>query len=544
MASDPGSSDVQLVQQVGEALREHHAERAARLAEAALERGIRHPLLFMARGLWLTEQKRHADALTQFQAAQEISEPTAPLENALGLCLAQLGRYEEAVDAFDLAISLQPASAQFHYRKGWVHELAENLNLAWEAHQQAIALKPDYADALGRLAFLAARRGAMPEAEAYAKRALATAPGQTPAQLASAMAELERRDYGPASVRLNALIDDKRVQGTDRFIAYGLLGDLSDRLDRTEEAFTYYGLANQVAATMRPAARAGGPTMLGLVQGLIDTMENIDTVPQSGEAPAEALGGAAGHAFIIGFPRSGTTLLEQMLACHGGIVTLEEKDTLIEALRAFIPESGDLTRLWSADAGVIAFHRRRYWERVRGFGADPMGKFFIDKTPINTIYLPLLMRLFPDAKFLFALRDPRDVVLSCFRRRFTVNPLTSEFLTLESTARFYDAVMHLFGLYRAKLSPPLYRVQHEALVGHFDGEAARICEFLGLPFDGAMREFAQRSATRGVATPSSTQLVRGLNSEAIGQWRRYADRLAPVLPVLQPWAARFGYPPD
>ena len=169
---------------------------------------------------------------------------------------------------------------------------------------------------------------------------------------------------------------------------------------------------------------------------------------------------------------------------------------------------------------------------------------FVDKYPLNSDRLPLIAKLFPNAKVLFALRDPRDVVLSCFRRRFEMNPAMYEFCTLAGAATLYDAVMRLAELYKAKLALPFQDVRHERVVEDLRGEVGAVCDFIGVAWDDAMLDFAETARRRGVRTPSAGQVVRGLYDEGIGQWRNYAAELEPVMPLLTPWVEAFGYPAD
>src|SRR6185295_19458453 len=154
--------------------------------------------------------------------------------------------------------------------------------------------------------------------------------------------------------------------------------------------------------------------------------------------------------------------------------------------------------------------------------------------------LPLIAKLFPAAKILFAIRDPRDVVLGCFRRTFRVNPAMFEFLALGGTARFYDAVMSIGEISRQKLGLKWHDLRHEALIEDFDTELRQVADFIGLEWNDAMRDFAQRARTRSARTPSAVQLARGLSRGGMGQWRHYAQELTPVLPILKPWVERFG----
>jgi hypothetical protein len=166
----------------------------------------------------------------------------------------------------------------------------------------------------------------------------------------------------------------------------------------------------------------------------------------------------------------------------------------------------------------------------------------MDKMPLNSVFLPLIAKLFPRAKIILALRDPRDVVLSCFRRRFAMNPGMYEFTRLETSAAYYALVMRLIEVYRSKLALDVIESRHENLVADFEGEARRLCDFLGLSWREDMRAFAGRAATRNIDTPSGAQVAGGLSDAGLAQWRRYAPQLSLVLPMLAPFVRQFGYP--
>ena len=164
----------------------------------------------------------------------------------------------------------------------------------------------------------------------------------------------------------------------------------------------------------------------------------------------------------------------------------------------------------------------------------------IDKLPLNTTALPVISKLFPRAKVLFALRDPRDVVFSCFRRRFQINSAMFEFLDIQDAAAYYDEVMTLMRTYRKVLQLTVREVRHEAMVANFAAEVRAVLEFLGLYWDPGVERFAEK-VPADPRTPSDVQLARGLNADGVGQWRRYEQQIAPILPILQKWAVEFGY---
>jgi hypothetical protein len=249
-------------------------------------------------------------------------------------------------------------------------------------------------------------------------------------------------------------------------------------------------------------------------------------------------------AFILGFPRSGTTLLGQILASRPDVALFEEKPLLTRAIADFVTHPAGPAKLAALPDQALDPYREDFWQRARTLGIEMQGKLALEQTAFNTVYLSVILRLFPQAPIVFALRDPRDVVFSCFRRLFAPNRFMIEFQSLESVARLYDATMHYAEQCRGKLGFQPLEIRNERLIEDFDGETKRICAHFGIDWDENMRSFHRASGRQTVATPSATQVRRGISSAGVGQWRRYREQLAPVLPLLQPWVERFGYAAD
>src|SRR5207248_557466 len=242
---------------------------------------------------------------------------------------------------------------------------------------------------------------------------------------------------------LRELLADRRAGPSDRARAHGLLGDVLDAAGSYDQAFNAYSACNELLLQIH-RRYAGGTSMLEYARALTAALTQVTPQWARAAIPApEPLAGsaAADHVFLIGFPRSGTTLLEVLLDGHPRVASLEEHELLTESVLRFMREPLDLGPLAHSGEAELRALRVAYWERVRVGGADVAGKIFVDKHPVNTLKLPLIARLFPRAKILFACRDPRDVVLSCFRRRFRMNPAMYQMLTLDGAAHFYDAVM-------------------------------------------------------------------------------------------------------
>ncbi|HEV2363032.1 MAG TPA: sulfotransferase [Caulobacteraceae bacterium] len=508
--------------------------------DQAFAAGFDDPFLHRLRGVRLQQEGRPAEAAADFDIAIAEEPGNVGLINALGLCLARSGRSVEALDRLDEAIALDPTFAPAHFNRGWTLEARGELALAHAAYARAIAHDPKHAAALGALAALASRAGVWDEARTLGEQALAIAPATASAELAIAQADTAQGAAGRAEERLRKCIAGGRAGAHETAFAQRLLGDALDAQDRPGEAFAAYAAgAAGMKAVHAPRFAASGAERAGAIIGRLQAF--FDVAPT--EAHRES-GSGEGDApvFVLGFPRSGTTLVGQALGLHPSLFTLDEVDTLGDATRAFFADEAGLKELVSLTDARASEFRARYFARARAAGWPEGGRRLVDKAPMNTLALPIIAKLFPAAKILFMRRDPRDVVFSCFRRQFGVNPTTIDFLTLEGAARLYDATMSLFETYRKKL-PLDVRVQiHEGLASDFEAEARAICDFLGLEWSERMGEFADRA--RAVATPSAAQLAGGLSAEGVGAWRRYREQLAPILPILQPWVERFGYPAD
>lgn len=525
----------QILREVEAALRAGDMLRGIQLSERAVANGHEHPNLLT---LAAHERLRLGDAekaLEYAQHARELTPRNVDALNVVGLCLVRSGRAREALRIYDSALRQSP-SALVHFNKACALEDLSELAHAKNHFERAVALQPKYPEALARLATLAAQRGDARQARDYANRSLAFDPRQVAAALALAMADVDEKQFDAATSRLAALLRDPSLSPVNRAIAESLMGDCLDGLNRIAEAFAAYTQANTILRThfANAFAAAGTETALARVQRLTDFFRGRSFQPsEKGKSPVPT------HVFLVGFPRSGTTLLEQVLASHPQIETMEERDCLIDAAMEFVAPADGLEKLATLDDAARL--RDAYWARVAEAGIAPSKPIFIDKMPLNTVLLCLVAKLFPQAKILFAQRDPRDVVLSCFRRRFAMNAQMYEFTSLDSTAAYYDAVMELASLYREKLALSICDVRHEDVVTDLDGETRRICEFLGVEFNPSMLQFAETARHRSIDTPSAAQVSRGLSREGIAQWRRYEKELAPILPRLAPWVARFGY---
>lgn len=515
--------------------------RAMVLAEAALADGRDEAWLHAVVGYGLKDQGRFEDAIAAFGKALEFDSQNAKLMTQVGFCLLELGRRQEAGQVLGVAVKLDPQSAEASFAYGWAAENLGALDSAQSAWERAVSLDPNRADALAGLSGLAARRRDWETAQRLGERAAALDPILTEAPMNLARVDIGLGLFESAQRRLSEVIARPQTKPLMRANAKIMLGDALDGEGRYDDAFAAYADGKSDLKTMFAPKFASGERMSSpaVVEAMV--AEFLDTPTQAWATPARPMprGPARGHAFLMGFPRSGTTLLEQVIATHPDMEALGERPVMIDAWTEFLSRAGGMIRLADAVSDLLEPFRDAYWRRVEEFGVKAAGKVFVDKHPFNTIRLPLLTKVFPDAKVIFAIRDPRDVVLSCFRRGFTMNANNFEFTELESTAKFYDVVMTAGETYFARLPLKSHRIRYEDLVADFEREGRALCAFLGVEWTDKLRDFA--ATERAIMTPSSTQVRRGLYEEGAGQWRNYAEPLATVMPILQPWIERFGY---
>jgi tetratricopeptide (TPR) repeat protein len=528
---------------VGEALGADDVERAAQLAEQAVAQGFEHPLFYNLAASRHETRREFSRAVELLERGLALAPGDLGMMTALGMCLNRLRRTERALAVFDGVLALRPDFAPARYGKGVGLLGLGDFAGARRCFAAAADLLPGYAEPLGSLAALEARLGDAKTARSLAERALAINPGLIAARSAMASCELEARAFPNAEALARGLLSDPEIAEDERAPAQTILGDALDGQGRVDEAIKAYEAAKATLGRLhatefeRPGLETF-PQFLARLTSWVSQLRSEDWKRARGLDES----GARGHVFITGFGRSGTTLLETALASHPQVVSLDESDALRWAAAELVGSNAGMDRLAALDDAAAGRLRRAYWQRVAQLGVDVRGKVFVDKAPYSAVLLPVISALFPDARVLFALRDPRDVVLSCFRRGFAVTAVSHQFKTLESTALIYDGYMNLAMLEREKLPLNLREVRYETLSRDFENEARAISAFLDLDWSPELKNFAETARARPSATPSARQLTRGLYSGA-GQWRPYAKHLEPLTPILKPWIERFGYGP-
>ena len=247
--------------------------------------------------------------------------------------------------------------------------------------------------------------------------------------------------------------------------------------------------------------------------------------------------------FIVGFPRSGTTLLEQMLDAHPKLHSMDEQG----AVQAVISRLSNMGIEYPGKLGSMGLEqvmemRELYWSFVESVTELDKGKILIDKNPLNMVRLPMIVRMFPDARIIFAIRHPCDVILSCYMQNFRSYEFVSLCSTLEQLSKGYLEAMDSW-IYHTELLKPNYMIwRYEDVLVNLDVNIIRLQRFLDLSDVTPLYNFANHALHKGyIATPSYDQVVKPLYRDAVGRWRHYEKVFDTLMSYLRPTIRYWNY---
>lgn len=465
------------------------------------------------------------------RAARDFPTDARPFHD-LYVLLKDNGRDLAAIEALEKALARDPHSATMQFKAAVEYGLVMRVADAERAYIAALDADPTLIDAYLGLAIQYEHTNREEEFAALIARAEAAGVDAGALGFIRAMEHRRAKRFEEGLASLTAVPASIEPERTAH-----LRATLLDRLGRTDEAWEWFvetGRLHQADAS-EPLRRAEETRR--------QVTEEIDLLVPAWAASWPAIEPAAqpehpDPVFLVGFPRSGTTLLDTILMGHPDTIVLEEQPPL----NLVDEELGGMARIPDLDSAAIAAARTRYFAEVAKLTDLPRGKLLIDKSPLFLLKAPLIRRIFPKARFILALRHPCDVVLSCFMSNFRLNPAMSNFLRLEDAAAYYDLTFRHWERSRALFPLDMQPVVYERLVEDVEGQMKPLFEFLGLDWHDAALDHRKTAKARGfITTASYSQVTEPIYQRASGRWRRYREHLAPILPVLDPWVEKFGY---
>lgn len=471
-----------------------------------------------------------AERLLKSASAKFPDDPQPKL--SLFTLYRDVGREDEAYRAIQDAARRAPASASIQSDFGQEAARRNDYGVAEPAFEVALKIDPALGPAFVGLASVYERMNREPELDPLYDRALAVGLDLESTAYIEALRHKRSGEIEAAFVALEQA-GDVVVAGRK----HHLRGTMLDRLGRHDEAFAAFSAMNEhwIEDPSHPIERAkmyrdmAREAMETLTPEWIESW-STDTHTEPSPWPAPI--------FLLGFPRSGTTLLDTMLMADPKVRVMEEEGFIVE-----IEESlGGISALPSLTSAQLAEARAAYFAKVEAREGALDGIQIVDKHPMHLNKVAVIRRLFPDAKFVLALRHPCDVVLSCFLTNFRINNAMANFLRLEDAAELYDLSFMHWEKARALFDLPVGTIVYERLVEDKDRELRPLFDWLGLQWPGEQFDHRDAARARGtVATASYAQVTEPIYTRASGRWTKYRAQLAPVLPVLKRWITHFRY---
>ncbi len=466
-------------------------------------------------GQKLCWQRKRREGLTYLlQAARQVEKECVKSRDITQLLelseqLQHWGDLEAALKLAQLAVRLAPQSPAAHNTLAMCFSRINRVDEALRASHKACQLLPNDPGCNTLLAILDARQGRLDEAGARLIR-----------------------------------ITENHHQSALIARAYLELATVLDKQKQYEAAFT---ALNQAAALHQALPEVSKVNKDFIFDSIAKNKAGFDKVLLTRWSVHELEGDALPvPSFLFGFLRSGTTLTEQILASHPQLFTSDENELIFELIQELAKITGVSNNIPRAlnTCGVeeIRHLRRLYWQRVgEEYGSVALSKQFIDKVALNSIDAGFICTIFPEANILFALRDPRDVCLSCFMQPFTASPATVNLLSLQGVARQYAAVMDLWLHLRESIQPDYLELRYEDTISDFEVTYRRVFDLLGVDWRPEVAEFHQRAHGRYIATPSFAAVSQPLYSSAVARWHRYERHLEGIFPELKRFIDVYGY---
>lgn len=476
------------------------------LAACRLDPGLPEPRIYGALACHECADNENALRLLEGYADWPYFGPV--FEADLALALVQVERSEEAERRLRALLAHPEAAGIARLRLAGLLERLNRLDEAEAMLDEAVLSSADREEELGVRAALAARRGRFDQAVSLYRSALQSqAESATRAPLWFALAKACDA-VGDASGAMAALV-------------------------------TAHELQMQHATRLLPSLLDPGYEPLNITHYPVDADAHARWLedPQAPVADASPI-------FIVGFPRSGTTLLEQMLDAHPGLRAMDERAFLQDVITKMQSSGGlrypdDLDRLTAADLEEL---RATYWGCVAGVVRLEPGDRLVDKNPLNLLRLPIIHRIFPNARIVLALRHPCDVILSNYMQSFRAPEYQVLCSSFDRLARGYANAMGFWNRHAELFRPAVLELRYEDLLEDVVAQTRRIAAHLDLTDATALERFHEHARAKGfIGTPSYAQVIEPLNKKAVGRWQRYREYLNPVLPVLEPMIRRWGY---
>ena len=460
--------------------------------------------------------------------AEDFQSDAKPLREMHAL-LKQQGRDEEALTAIEEAVAREPADLELRLALASHRLSLLQHNSAQEAYAEVVRRDPANSLANIGLAVVLELTNRTEDLASLVDEAAARGVDD------DAMNFIRAFDHRRAKRFQDGLKSLSRVpEELETARRFHLLGQLEEGAGNYDQAFAAFERMNEIQRADPSQPEERGARYRSNLRQQLELMTDEWAASWS-EVPIDD---RPSPAFLVGFPRSGTTLLDTILMGHPRIEVLEEEPPLRHAQAAL----QEFAQFPNAQEQDVKAARDLYFETAGKLTPLERGNLLVDKNPLAMNGIPLIKRMFPDGRIILALRHPCDVVLSCFVTNFKLNDGMVNFMRLETAAELYDLSFRYFERACELLRPEVHTIRYENLVEDRDAELRPLFKFLDLAWDDDVLDHQATARGRShIKTASYAQVVEPIYQRSAGRWQNYRKHLEPIIPMLRPWVDKFGY---
>ena len=514
-------------------------KKAKKIFESAILINADHAELCNNYGATLTQLGEYKSAINFLQKAIHINPNYAQAYNNLGAALRELREYQKAIFFFEKANRLQSNFVDPYLNLGIVFKELKNFKKAIFFFKNTIKIQSNNTKAYQNLMELYEKTNQEKELKTIIANAKNFIKHDPIIKLYESIIFYNNNEFIKAKNFLKNIFFEP-LDIKNEIIRVTTLAKCYDRIGDGKEAFNYFVKANSLAPKLRKLNLYDKNRYLDQITTRINFFTKTNIKKWKTIKPTDK---RSDPIFLVGFPRSGTTLLDTILRSHPEVEVVEEKPTVSKLIN-YIDEmpNGGLKSLEKIDEKQIEKIKNVYFDFLDTQIENKNAKVYIDKLPLNIIHAGEIVRIFPNSKFIFSVRHPYDCVLSCFMQDFELNDAMANFLDIKDSARLYDSVMKLWFQYVSIFKIKHHQVKYENLVGNFKKTTESVLNFLELPWDEAVLNYSITAKKReAIATPSYNQVTKPLYSHADGRWKKYEKQISSIYPVLNQWLKKFNY---
>ena len=458
--------------------------------------------------------------------------------NNLGMLKTNTGFLEEGKSNFLKAIELDPKNIMAFYNLANLYQKLNDIENSENFYIKAIGINPMFFEAYNNLMNMYERIGENTKLKDIINKSEKYFIDNSSIKLFKGKLLLKLKEYKDAINNLESIQFDL-INKTKEISRCTTLAKCYDQIGDYKKAYKFFNLANESNFIINKD-KIDKEKAINIIKERINFFENPIIkewpIPNSNKIKKNPI-------FLIGFPRSGTTLLDTVLRSHPSIDVIEEKPTIDIFIKKLKEKTfSNLNNLKFLEDNLLDEMRNVYYESLSKYVKKDNKKICIDKMPLNIIHVGEIVRIFPKAKFILAIRHPCDTVLSCFMQSFVLNDSMANFLNLEDSSNMYNLTMTLWEKYLNVLKINYHTIKYEDVVSNFEVSIKKLLEFLELPWSENVTKFYETAEKRGIiSTPSYDQVNKPLYSKSINRWKNYESQFSNILPILKPWIERYGY---